>query len=502
MVLNAQSPWSYHAAQNISLILLSLVFLPLDITILVISYAIRFLSGRDEVSKRGTRTTQQSSNSDETRQTRSKKTILVTGVGMTKGLVLARAFHQAGHTVIGADFEPGYACGRFSASLNKFHTLRKPSSKSSGPYVQSLLDVILKEKVNLWVSCSGVASAVEDGEAKEIVESRTKCKAVQFDVATTTMLHEKDKFIARTEELGLTIPETKTITKRSQVEEALQNAPKGRKYIMKTIGMDDKARGDIMTLLPKEGGHSETSKYLDRLRISQQEPWILQQFIQGEEFCTHALVINGRVRAFVACPSAELLMHYRALPSDSALSKAMLRFTERYAAAGGEGFTGHLSFDFLVGDTNEKDAEKILLYPIECNPRAHTAVGLFNRAEDMVHGYLELLDGVSKKDGPEWFASPVRNDAYYWIGHDLVTLVLVPLMEVLSLQLGVREIIRDVATFVVHLLTWKDGTYELWDPLPWFMLYHVYWPMQFLNCLREGRTWSRINVSTTKMFEC
>ncbi|KAF2214435.1 hypothetical protein CERZMDRAFT_110740 [Cercospora zeae-maydis SCOH1-5] len=421
---------------------------------------------------------------------------------MTKALVLARAFHRAGHTVIGADFEPGFACGRFSTALNKFYTLRKPSSKSSGPYVQSLLDVILKEKVDLWVSCSAVASAVEDGEAKEIVESRTACKAVQFDVATTTMLHEKDKFIERTRELGLTIPETTTITRQSQVENALQNAPKGRKYIMKTIAMDDKARGDIMTLLPKDGDPRETSKYLDRLQISPREPWILQQFILGEEFCTHALVINGRVRAFVACPSAELLMHYRALPSDSALSQAMLQFTETYAAAGGEGFTGHLSFDFLVEDPAEKKPEKIVLYPIECNPRAHTAVCLFNRAEDMVHGYLELLDGVSQKDGPDWFASPVRNDAYYWVGHDFVTLVLVPLVGVATLQLSARELIRSVATFAVHLLTWKDGTYELWDPLPWFMLYHVYWPMQFLGCLREGRKWSRINVSTTKMFEC
>ncbi|KAM3422238.1 hypothetical protein BST61_g2603 [Cercospora zeina] len=422
---------------------------------------------------------------------------------MTKGLVLARAFHQAGHIVIGADFEPGYACGRFSTSLNKFYTLRKPSSKSSGPYIQSLLDVILKEKVELWVSCSGVASAVEDGEAKEIIESRTTCKAVQFDMATTTMLHEKDKFIEKTRELGLTIPETKTITTRSQVGDALQNAPQGRKYIMKTIGMDDQARGDIMTLLPQDGDSQETSNYLDRLRISPQEPWILQQFIRGDEFCTHALVINGRVRAFVACPSAELLMHYSALPSDSALSRAMLKFTEHYATAGGEGFTGHLSFDFLVEkDTAEKNPEGIVLYPIECNPRAHTAVCLFNRAEDMVHGYLELLDGISPNDGPDWFASPVRNDAYYWVGHDLATLVLVPFLEVATLQLSVRELVRSVATFIVHLLTWKDGTYELWDPLPWFVLYHVYWPMQFLSCLREGRKWSRINVSTTKMFEC
>lgn len=487
MVLNGSSPWQSHAAQNASLILLSLLFFPLDATILFLSYVIRIFYGKHSLAG-----IQKCSN---------PKTILVTGVGMTKGLALARSFYQAGHRVIGADFEPGLACGRFSASLSAFHVLRKPTSKSAGPYFQDLLDVITKEKVDLWVSCSGVASAVEDGEAKEIVEARTSCKAIQFDVKTTQMLHEKHTFIEHTQEIGLNVPETHTISSRESVEDALRKAPAGRKYIMKTIGMDDAARGDIMTLLPK-ATPMETSQYLDRLRISKEEPWILQQFIQGEEFCTHSIVINGRVRAFVACPSAELLMHYRALPSDSALSQAMLKFTETYAADGGEGFTGHLSFDFLVEDTTPSNPKNIVLYPIECNPRAHTAVCLFNRAPDMVHAYLELLDGISDKDGPDWLATPTRNDAYYWIGHDFVTMALVPLLSVITLQLSYRVYIRSVATFLVHLLTWKDGTYEVWDPLPWFALYHVYWPLRFLTCLRQGTKWSRINVSTTKMFEC
>ncbi|USW59128.1 hypothetical protein Slin15195_G124470 [Septoria linicola] len=487
MVLNGDSSWLAHAAQNLALIVLSLVFLPLDTTILFLSYAIRALHGKHSLAA--------------VQQCSKPKTILVTGVGMTKGLVLARSFYQAGHRVIGADFEPGYACGRFSVCLSAFYVLRKPSAKSSGPYIQALLDVILKEKVDLWVSCSGVASAVEDGEAKEIIEKRTSCRAIQFDIETTRMLHEKNTFIEHTEKLGLTVPETHTITTREAVDQALAKAPAGRKYIMKTIGMDDAARGDIMTLLPK-ANHDETARYLDRLKISKDAPWILQQFVQGEEFCTHAVVIDGRVRAFVACPSAELLMHYQALPSDSALTKAMLKFTETYAADGAEGLTGHLSFDFLVEDTTPSDPGKIILYPIECNPRAHTAVCLFNHAPDMVHGYLELLDGISSKDGPDWLATPTRNDAYYWIGHDFVTLVLAPLISLLSLQLHYRDYIRGVATFLVHLLTWKDGTYEVWDPMPWFALYHIYWPLQFWRFFSQGKKWSRINVSTTKMFEC
>lgn len=537
MVLNSDSPWLAHAAQNIFLILLSLAFLPLDLTILFLSYAIRyfFYSGnKPGVLASGV----QQASKDE--QQEAKKTILVTGVGMTKGLALARAFYQAGHRVIGADFEPGFACGRFSTALSGFYTLRKPttsssssgsSSSSSKLYVQDLINVIVREHVDLWVSCSGVASAVEDGEAKEMIEQQTNCKAVQFNVRVTQMLHEKHTFVEHTKQIGLHVPETHTITSREQVEHALQQAAPGRKYILKTIGMNDAARGEILsTLLPKETPHA-TKKYLAALHISPQSPWILQQFILGQEFCTHALVIRGQVRAFVACPSAELLMHYRALPADSALSQAMLQFTRTYAAAEGETFTGHLSFDFLVeGDDTDttttttqrrrRDPREIVLYPIECNPRAHTAVCLLtNRNPDMIHAYLELLNETPNNQNnnhPEHLAIPTPKEEetnYYWIGHDLLTLLFNPFLSSLTTEPPhhplfffspsfYRAYKHNLLTFLSHLLTWKDGTYEIWDPLPWFALYHIYWPLRFAMCLVKGTRWSRVNVSTTKMFEC
>ena len=426
---------------------------------------------------------------------------------MTKGLTLARSFYVAGHNVVGADFETeALICGRVSESLMRFYNLRKPGSKSgSALYIQDVLDIILGEDIDLWVSCSGVASAVEDGETKEMIEARTACKAIQFDVATTQMLHEKHTFIANTSRIGLLVPETHNVTNLSAVETALQASPKGRKYIMKPIGMDDANRAD-MTLLPRPTA-KETSRHLSKLNVSETAPWILQQFIKGPEYCTHSLVVKGQVKAFVACPSAELLMHYEALPSDSHLSGAMLRFTQKYADEGGESFTGHLSFDCIV-DQSSLNSEEPALYPIECNPRAHTAVVLFNGTADLAEAYLSLLEPLAtpstESSRKKMIVTPQRADKYYWIGHDLVTLVLLPLLSLLSFQPGtsIVQIAQRSATFLEHVLIWRDGTLEWWDPVPWWWLYHVYWPMEFWNALRSGKKWSRVNVSTTKMFEC
>ncbi|KAL1304951.1 hypothetical protein AAFC00_003861 [Neodothiora populina] len=443
---------------------------------------------------------------------------------MTKGLALARLFYIAGHNVIGADFEPylmpiPLVCGHVSRSISKFHRLAKPdgTTEGSSKYAQSILDIIKQEKVDLWVSCSGVASAVEDGQAKEIIEQLTPCRCVQYDVPTTKLLHEKHSFIDHVQSIGLTVPDTHTVTSRAAALKLLDDAQNtDRKYIMKFIGTDDSVRGD-MTLLPFATS-TQTKAHVSKLRISEERPWILQQYIDGPEFCTHALVVRGQVKAFVACPSAELLMHYTALSTDSSLSRSMLRFTQEVAASDPDKFTGHLSFDFLV-DSKEKEAADrdpnriVTLYPIECNPRAHTAVCLFNDTPAMIDGYMSMLeppteDEKHKEKGTNGNATvqpvyPQSPDKYYWVGHDLVELVILPLRSLFSREgMSLGEVLDSLSIFLGHLVFWRDGSYELWDPLPAWWLYHVYWPYQFLCALLAGKKWSRINVSTTKMFGC
>ena len=494
-MLDGESPWRLHFAQNASLALLSLFFLPIDSFILIFAYAFHVLSPQN-AARRSIRRSPGFQ----------PRTILVTGVAMSKGLVLARAFYQAGHNVIGADVErfgiP--VCGRFSRAVKKYYALPDPTETDGALYyVHDLLRIVRREKVDLWVSCSGVASAVEDGEAMEFIEKRSDCKAFQFDVKTTATLHEKHSFIQHTMSLGLPAPETYDVTSRTTVHKIL-NRTKEKKYIMKSVGQDDARRGD-MTLLPQRT-ISATYQHLARIPISEQKPWVLQQFIKGEEYCTHAVVVRGEVKAFVACPSLDLLMHYKALPPTSSLSTAMLKFTSEFAARSGQHMTGHLSFDFLVQETvTEKGFEKTL-YPIECNPRAHTAVVLFNaQSEELAQAYLTAVAPEMNGAGnghPTEIVIPRQPAAYYWIGHDVVSLVLQPLLHVLMFRLSVADSIRDCYTFLQHVLFWKDGTFEMSDPLPWWWLYHVYWPGTFISCIMTRRKWSRINVSTGRIWDC
>ena len=522
-MLNGASPPSLHFLQNIALIFITLIFLPLSTVILFFNYVGQlFFSSVDESRRRIRR-----------RPSFRPKTILVTGVNMNKGLALARAFYQAGHDVIGADFEH-YDLpipGRFSRSLRKFEKLPKPLKKDEGAaYFDALVRIIHRERVDLWVNCAGLFTAMEEAQAKEVIERRTRCVAIQFDVATTSILHQKHIFLQRTQELGLPVPETHHVTSKNDVLQFLHGptpsenavsksatAP-NMKYIMKAVGIEDAFRSD-MTLLPLST-RSETDHQISPFPISSSDPWVLQEFIQGKEYCTHALIIENVVKAFVACPSSNLVMRYEALPSHSSLSIAMRRFTEEFVARSEVGMTGHLSFDFMIKEAASESGVHLGLRVIECNPRAHTAVVLLaDQSLELTEAYLSALpaqievDGYldpdlkqrqslsnGSKENQTTVVTPREDQpVVYWIGHEIVTLLFLPLVQG---NFSLSKYLINIATLLQRVLFWNDGMLVIWDPLPQWWLYHVYWPGILIACALTGRKYSRLNVSTGRILEC
>jgi len=361
------------------------------------------------------------------------------------------------------------------------------------------------KKVDLWISCSSVLNAVEDGKVMKLANKLmgTGFRAMQFDDDVVTKLHEKDTLMDYLAEIGCLVPDSYRCTSADDVERIINVSSvkdgdqdrEAHSFILKPIGVDDRARAQMMTLLPFSSDKKTNLKpYLSSLNISISRPFLLQQHIQGSEYCSHSLVINGKVKAFVACPSSGLLMDYEALPQDSVLNTKMLQFTQHIAEREGSGFSGHLGFDFIA----QGEAENIKIYPIECNPRAHTAVVLFNDTPAMAAQYLTCIDLQASHD----IIFPRKpTSSYYWIGHDLVTLLLAPCLEFLCQEQDIKEVFKGFKIFWNHLIYWHEGTFDSSDPLPFLVLYHIYWPSQFLTCLFTGRKWSRINVSTTKIFE-
>ena len=150
-----------HAPKNFLLIFLSLSLLPLTSMVILLGVSLCLLQRPFSSIRRLAKASSP------------RKTILITGVSMTKDLALARILHKhAHHRIVAAEYEPIFCAlspGRFSCAVSKFHRLKSPLLGPSDPeerntalYITSLLRVIEVETVDLWISCSGVASSVED----------------------------------------------------------------------------------------------------------------------------------------------------------------------------------------------------------------------------------------------------------------------------------------------------------------------------------------------------
>ncbi|KAI4162992.1 MAG: hypothetical protein LQ342_003309 [Letrouitia transgressa] len=510
---------------------------------------------------------------------------------MNKAITLSRDFYNSGQRVIGADTS-SFASGRVSNSVRKFYKL-PVTTTSSGPsdYVFALLQIITRERVDLWVSCSGVSDEVIDGRARDVILRQTQCRCVQFSASLTEELHEKDKFVSLCQRLGLgdAVPETHAVDSRDSVHRLLQASPyhstsqapaqqlslfqklqqkqrnhqQTRQFILKSIGVNDATRSD-MTLLPRRTP-SLTYDHVAALRISKNQPYILQQYIPGKEFCTHSLIVHGQVKAFVCCPSTDLLMHYTALPSDDPVAVATLNFTRDFAGRLQEELetddedgnkenkelTGHLSFDFLVSTSQSPNGAAVTwdIKCIECNPRPHTAVALFSgRQRPLAEAYLSALDTNSTRNGKGGmmlnghafppsaeeetsFTQKEEEDgdmedtpaikpqphtpSVYWTSHDFVTLGILPLFHLFlsPTRQSLTAYRSSLFMLINHLLFWQDGLFSLSDPLPWWWSAHVFWPTKFGLCIKQlvqsrlnGNStegmWNRLNVSTGKMFGC
>ncbi|RDW69545.1 hypothetical protein BP6252_08565 [Coleophoma cylindrospora] len=499
--LDSSSPTYLHLLQNATLISLALSVIPLGTFIAIASLTVAPFTQRSKhiAHHRKWRTISSA--------TFRPRTVLITGVGNSKGLALARTFYRGGHNVIGADFEPHRipVCGRYSRALHRFYRLAH--YVTTPEYARQLMGIVQKEGVELWVSCLEDVSAIVDADVAELVESNTECKTVQFSPSLTDISYEKDAFLEKARGLELNFQETVVVTSVTEALVILSSATtSGKRYTMKNLGGED-ADENVLPLATA----METQQHVRRLKPSPFRPLVLQQYLSGPTFRTHSLIVASRVQAFVASPSTNQNQTYTALPASSAISQALLLYEQTYVREMGADLTGHVAFEFVVdGDI---DAERMmksgipgtevrelmkLVYPVSCTSRPGMGILLLGpQAEDLAEAYLNILPdhdeprGIANGHHLEKIITPVPGTpTYYWIGHDLFALFVLPLLNFLRLELGIRDLLAAWFLFIEHIIYGHEALWEFWDPWPALAFYLLYLPLNMLHCIYARNWWA------------
>jgi predicted ATP-grasp superfamily ATP-dependent carboligase len=390
------------------------------------------------------------------------KTILISGGKMTKALQLARSFHRAGHRVILVETHKYWLAGhRYSWAVDRFYTIPNPQASN---YSQSLLEIIQQEKVDVYVPVCSPVSSYYDALAEKTLA--THCTVMHLDVATLQRLDNKYEFATAAKMLDLLAPQSYLITSPQQVIDF--SFTDDRRYILKSIPYDSIRRLDL-TQLPCATAN-DTAAFVKSLPISEQQPWIMQEYITGQEYCTHSTVYNGHLQLHCCCKSSAFQVNYQQVDQPE-IEDWIRRFAK------GLNLTGQISLDFIeAADTGK-------IYAIECNPRTHSAITMFYNHPDVARAYLD----------PEPLTTTVQPLATsrptYWIYHEvwrLLTHLWSPSQTWQRLQI---------------IFQGKDAIFDWDDPLPFLLVHHWHIPLLLWGNLRCPKEWIRIDFNIGKLVE-
>lgn len=397
---------------------------------------------------RGTRPT--------TRLTHSPKTVLISGGKMTKALQLARSFHLAGHRVIMVESAKYRFTGhRFSRAVDRFECVPEPGAPG---YAQALLDIVEREGVDVFVPVASPAASIHDADARALLDPQ--CEVIHGDADTVRMIDDKSRFSEHAASLGLLVPDFRRITDAAQIEEF--EFPPGREYILKRISYNPVGRMDLTRLSAQTP--QRNASFARSLHITEDDPWILQEFIAGQEYCTHGTVRDGRLQVYGCCVSSAFQVNYEMVDKPE-----ILRWVQTFVSS--LDVTGQLSFDFIesVADGH--------VYAIECNPRTHSAITMFYDHPDLAAAYLD-------DEHPMIVPRPTARPTY-WIYHELWRL----------LTQGDRN------SRLCTIFRGKDAILTGWDPLPYFLVHHLQIPSLLIRNLLARGAWSRIDFNIGKLVE-
>lgn len=387
----------------------------------------------------------------------SGRTVLLTGGKMTKCLQLARMFHAMGDRVIVAETPQYKYCGtRFSNAVAQFCKI-PPIHVAGEAYQSALVNIAEKEQVDLFVPVASPSAAVVDAYAKPNFPDHTQ--VFHFNASIVEKLDDKHQFLMLCKEFGLSAPESYLIDDKERL--LSHNFVQGKKYMLKKIAYDPVYRMDLRPL-----PHPDWQNRIKKLPISKHDKWVLQEFIDGEEICTHTTTINGRTNLYVCSESSPFQVNYvmKHLPQVAEWTQS---FVQKLGA------TGQISFDFIV-------TKEGTVMPIECNPRTHSAITLFHNQPEAIAAYY------SSEKQAQTFIPNKESGHTFWIFHELYRL------------LTAGSLSRFVF-LLKRIYTGKEAIFSWDDPWPFWMHYFIHIPYQLIKCTADGIEWTKIDFNIGKL---
>lgn len=287
--------------------------------------------------------------------------MLITGARSPTALDLAVSFARAGLEPHLADSVQAWGARLSGLAPGRVHRHARPR-QDFGAFTDDLQRLVDRlDPVLIIPTCEEVFYLAEAG-ARLGLSGRLFCPPPPM----LARLHSKFDFIALAAEAGLTVPQTHRL-------EQLQALAPWQTTSREKVFKREFSRFAAHTLVRPDPAQ------LQAIVPSPAAPWVVQEFIEGEEICLWSAAIRGEVVAQAAYRPLWRLGRSSSYYFEPVADDAVFEVARRIAHAGA--ITGQLSFDLI----RRPDGR---IAPIECNPRAVSGLHLFAAAPELARAML------------------------------------------------------------------------------------------------------------------
>jgi len=167
---------------------------------------------------------------------------------------------------------------------------------------------------------------------------------------TLYRFHDKSRFLGLCAELGIRAPRTTRVTSLEDLQKAVKEYDE---YFAKAVY----SRGGV-ELLTNTGPLAGAVR-IEECRPSEENPWLVSEFVHGEDVCSFSVARHGRVAAHCTYVHPKTIEHAGGIQFVSVDEPETLRLVQRFVEA--TGYHGQISFDYMKDDQG--------MCMVECNPR-------------------------------------------------------------------------------------------------------------------------------------
>ena len=278
--------------------------------------------------------------------------VLVTGGRFPAAAALVSFLHKGGARVDASD-SYRMAPALHAHQVSKIHEVPGPV-EGIGAYIGAIAAIAKKREIDL------IVPSYEEGFYLARYRDLLPVQLFAPDFTALSELHSKARFVSLCEELGLPTPKTKVVEDQGALGDALSGFDE---YVARPAF----SRGGAVYLTNHGPRSGELA--VEKCFPTAENPWLIQDYIQGRDVCSSSIVRDGKVLVHSSYGLSMASPSGWSVQFESIEDFGALEVTKKIAER--SNYTGFVGFDFRLTDDG--------FVMIECNPRSEAGMFLMPR---------------------------------------------------------------------------------------------------------------------------